>query len=394
MLRWLLDKQPFGFSLVASALWQLVSDIGCLCGATEELSWTASTFISPCCELAALSSKYLEHVRAQPPTADHRIFLVSSVTYGRLALVQFAQRRCHALGLAIPLASPDMQLICNGDLADAALTCLAAACQWKHQQQQQQLAAEPVNSRLQTRGKACSAGTSKASGNILPAPDAREFEALTGGLSAVVAHFSRVSGSQGPRGLNFSHMDSIPALVAFLLYHTGFLPEGQTTPAASSLAMKLVVDTALVRGDLFGEPKVLAALLTRQAERASSSDRSLFLKARAKQLLEQLWQLSTSSIPQQEEQQDKKQPREQGRELQEHDASQGNHMKEQLELTRLIPGLLAVLTRNQGGGGGTCVQINEEGMCIAWRFACNDMGLALETCMISVTVKPSHCIVL
>ena len=156
-----------------------MSDFGWLFAATEELAGTASTFISPCCELAALSSEYLEHLRAQPPTANHRKFLTSAVIITRLASVQLAYKRSNAMELAIPLASPEMQLICSGDLADAALTCLAAGCQWKHQQQQQE---QQVSSRLKNSGKARSAGTSKASGSILPAPDAREFEGLTGGL--------------------------------------------------------------------------------------------------------------------------------------------------------------------------------------------------------------------
>ena len=371
MLRWLLDKQPSDFGRAASALWQLMSRYAWTCGSTKELAGTASTFISPCCELVALSSKYLEHVRTQGSTADHRKALASSLTFARLASLQVAYMRCNALELAILLASPEMQLICSIDLANAALTCLAAACQWKHQQQQQQqqqqIATEQVIGRLQTRGKARSAGTSKASGSSLPVPDAREFEALTGGLPAVVAHFCRDTGSQGPQGLTFAHMYSVPASLAFLYYHTSYLPEGQVTPATSCLAMKLVADAAVGHADMFGEPKFVAALLKQQAERASNSDRSLFIKARAKQLLEQLWQLSTSSIPQQQQQQqqrDKQQPREQGRELQEQDAGCDDHIEQQLELLCMIPELLVALTRNRGAEGDLCSHDSEEGMWV------------------------------
>ena len=94
---------------------------------------------------------------------------------------------------------------------------------------------------------------------------------------------------------------------------------------------------------------------------------SVFIKARGKQLLEQLWQLSTSSVPQQQQQQqqqDNKQHREQGWQLQKQDAGRDDHVEHQLELICMIPELLVVLTRNQGGEENRLSHISEEGMWV------------------------------
>ena len=410
MLRWQLQEQPPTLVTAAGWLWGLVRRTAQLCESTDVLAAAATSFVAPCCDLATLSSAYLTHFTLLP---ERHNGMLRTLVAARGGILDFAATR--SLGGAT--SGPDRLLLSSPDLAEAALTALAASRHSAFLEGRNERALQDTNkttgrgeecssrnggggggggagssssmnssrraSRSTSRGGCRSSRASRSSrglaaeeggGPVLSfePPLAHWLAGLCGGLLAVAASIYPTQDEELWEHLRYVCVGQSCNAALFLVHHLAILPLQTPTRAASALAMELILDNAAACS---GTRHCLPNILLQHAQRASAVDRLAVITSRGRLLLELFWQLGGGSGQRQQQQPDAGH-----RALEPYDEAKMRleEAKVQLQVLSDLPQIICFLTRDGEGLDGADLEPSDQSTSFMMRHACASVAVLVS----------------